>query len=133
MLNPSTASESRNDPTVARCHARVIHMNGGRRGSYRVCNLFALAGANPRILDSGVPRGDDEFNDRSLVQGCRWADEIVCAWGGSGQFILERGHKVELLLRRTFSGPLKIFGLNASGSPKHPLYLPYATGLEEWT
>ena len=32
------------------------------------------------------------------MEGGRWADEIVCAWGGSSQFVLERGCKVELLL-----------------------------------
>ena len=132
MLNPSAADENRNDPTVARCHERARRLNGGRRGAYRVCNLFALISPYPRLLESGVRVGDDRINDTAIAEACGWADTVVCAWGGSKGFIIERGHHVERLMRAAFGGPLFCLAVNASGTPRHPLYVSHNTELMEW-
>jgi hypothetical protein len=38
MLNPSTATEVQNDPTVERCERRARALGFG---AFRVCNIFA--------------------------------------------------------------------------------------------
>ena len=132
MLNPSLANENKNDPTVARCHARALSLNGGRHGSYRVCNIFALISPYPKFLESSGNRGDGPINDSAISEACRWADSVVCAWGGSKNYILERSRAVETIIRREFSGPLLCFAINASGTPKHPLYVSHRTELSVW-
>ena len=39
MLNPSTATELKNDPTVERCERRAVALD---YGSFRVCNIFSI-------------------------------------------------------------------------------------------
>ena len=47
MLNPSTATEAQNDPTVERCErrARVLGF-----GAFRVVNIFAYRATDPRVM-----------------------------------------------------------------------------------
>ena len=80
MLNPSTASELRNDLTVARCEARAQAL---RQGAFRVANLFAFRATDPRALRTAAdPVGPD--NDRMLTTSALWADAVICAWGNHG-------------------------------------------------
>ena len=126
MLNPSTASELANDPTVARVESRARRMSFG---AYRVCNLFAWRATRPdQLLGASAPVGPE--NDEVLAEACRWADQVICAWGNHGE-LSSRGTEVESLLRRT-TGPLFHLGLTQKGHPKHPLYLPYSVQPVEW-
>ena len=45
MLNPSTATEIQNDPTVERCERRARTLNFG---SFRVTNIFAWRDTDPK-------------------------------------------------------------------------------------
>ena len=126
MLNPSAATETANDPTVARVERRARSMGFG---AYRVCNLFAWRATQPRQLrGAAAPVGPE--NDGVLVDACRWADRIVCGWGNHGGFD-GRGAAVEELMRRT-ARPLLHLGLTLRGHPKHPLYVPYSVAPAEW-
>ena len=126
MLNPSTASELANDPTVARVQRRAQRLGFG---AYRVCNLFAWRATRPdQLLGAAAPVGP--HNDNVLVEACRWADQVICAWGNHGEFG-GRGAAVESLLRRSTS-PLFHLGLTLKGHPKHPLYLPYSVVPVVW-
>ena len=126
MLNPSTASELANDPTVARVERRARRLGFG---AYRVCNLFAWRATEPRhLLAAAEPVGPN--NDDVLLEACGWADQVICAWGSHGEFG-GRGVEVESLLRRT-TCPLFHLGLTKRGHPKHPLYLPYAIAPTVW-
>lgn len=118
MLNPSTASHLKNDPTVARCESRARAMGAG---AFRVVNLFAFRATLPRDLrQADAPVGPD--NDRTLRRAALWADHLICAWGNDGTH-LGRDAEVQALLRQT-GRPLFHLGLTQSGSPRHPLYLP---------
>ena len=126
MLNPSTATEVQNDPTVERCERRARTLGFG---AFRVCNIFAWRDTDPRKMRA-APEPVGPENDASITEGCAWADTILCAWGSHGEH-LDRGPEVERLMRATRK-PLFHLGLTKAGHPKHPLYIAYATVPEPW-
>ena len=126
MLNPSTATEVQNDPTVERCERRARTLGFG---AFRVCNIFAFRATDPKVMRAAPdPIGPD--NDAAIAEGAAWADRIICAWGTHGAF-LQRGAAVERLLRAT-GQPLFHLGLSKDGHPKHPLYIGYAQQPQPW-
>ena len=121
MLNPSTATEIQNDPTVERCERRARAMGFG---AFRVCNIFAYRATDPRDMRA-TPDPIGPLNDEAIGNSAPWADQIICAWGTHGAH-LERGPAVENLLRQT-GLQLYHLGLSKAGHPKHPLYISYQT------
>ncbi|WP_372602865.1 DUF1643 domain-containing protein [Actibacterium sp.] len=126
MLNPSTATEVQNDPTVERCERRARALGFG---GFRVTNIFAWRDTDPKKMRAAAdPVGP--ANDAAIVESCPWADQIICAWGTHGAH-LNRGPHVEALLRNT-GLPLFHLGLTQAGHPKHPLYISYSQQPQEW-
>jgi len=126
MLNPSTATEVQNDPTVERCERRARALGFG---AFRVTNIFAWRDTDPKKMRAALdPVGPQ--NDAAIVESTGWADQIICAWGAHGAH-LGRGDAVEALLRST-GRPLYHLGLTKAGHPKHPLYIAYARQPEPW-
>ena len=126
MLNPSTATEVQNDPTVERCERRARALGFG---AFRVTNIFAFRATDPRVMRAAAdPVGPG--NDAAIAASAPWADLIVCAWGTHGAH-LGRGPAVERLLRAT-GRPLHHLGLSKDGHPRHPLYIGYDRQPEPW-
>lgn len=126
MLNPSTADERRNDPTIERCERRA---RAGGFGAMRITNLFALRATDPRDLKAhSAPVGPD--NDAVLTDVVRRSDMTLCGWGVHGTH-MARGAQVIALLRGT-GVPLHVLDLTRDGHPRHPLYMPYARGPRPW-
>jgi hypothetical protein len=126
MLNPSTATEFQNDPTVERCERRARALGFG---AFRVTNIFAFRATDPRVMRAQAePIGPG--NDVAIAESALWADRIICAWGTHGAY-LDRGRDVEALLRAT-GLPLHHLGLSQAGHPKHPLYIGYDRQPEVW-
>ena len=126
MLNPSTATEVQNDPTVERCERRARALG---YGSFRVCNIFAYRATDPKVMRAQTdPVGP--ANDAAILDGADWADTVVCAWGTHGAH-KGRGAEVEALLRAS-GKPLYHLGISKEGHPKHPLYIAYAHQPETW-
>ncbi len=120
MLNPSTATEVQNDPTVERCERRARALGFG---AFSVTNIFAWRDTDPRKMRAAKdPVGPE--NNQAISEACDWADTIVAAWGTHGEH-LKRGSEVEALLRKT-GLPIYHLGLSKAGHPKHPLYIAYA-------
>ena len=93
MLNPSTANEVQNDPTVERCERRARALGFG---AFRVTNIFAWRDTDPRKMRAASePIGPE--NDATILEGAGWADSIVAAWGTHGAY-LDRGPHVAALL-----------------------------------
>lgn len=119
MLNPSTASEALDDPTIRRC------MRFTRDWGYDhlvVTNLFAWRDTNP----SGIRRAVDPIGERNDKEIRAFAEAahlsggiVVCAWGTHGKF-LNRGEAVAEMLSHLPLMCIKRVGNNAPG---HPLYL----------
>ena len=126
MLNPSTATELQNDPTVERCERRARALGFG---AFRVTNIFAWRDTDPRKMRAAVdPIGPE--NDRTVIQSCVWADQIIAAWGTHGSH-KNRGAEIAVLLHD--SGlPIFHLGLTKGGHPKHPLYIAYSQQPEIW-
>lgn len=121
MLNPSTATETQNDPTVERCERRARALGFG---SFTVVNIFAWRDTDPRAMRAAAdPIGP--ANDDAILECATAAHQIICAWGAHGAF-LGRGAQVAALLRHV-EKPLYHLGLSKEGHPKHPLYIPYST------
>lgn len=119
MLNPSTATEVQNDPTVERCERRARTLGFG---SFRVVNIFAFRATDPAVMRAQAdPVGPG--NDSTIGESAAAASRILCAWGTHGAH-LGRGAQVERLLRAT-GQPLWHLGLTQAGHPKHPLYIGY--------
>jgi hypothetical protein len=126
MLNPSTATEVQNDPTVERCERRARTLGFG---AFRVCNIFAWRDTDPKAMRRAAdPVGPG--NDAAIRESCFWADTIVCAWGTHGAH-LGRGPEVERLMRAT-GRTLHHLGLTQDGHPRHPLYIGYQVAPMPW-
>ena len=126
MLNPSTATEVQNDPTVERCERRARALGFG---AFRVCNIFAYRATDPRNMRAqDDPVGPE--NDAAILTACGWADQIVCAWGTHGEH-MNRGPEVGAKLQMQ-PKPLYHLGLSKAGHPKHPLYIGYAVQPMLW-
>ena len=126
MLNPSTATEVQNDPTVERCERRARALG---HGAFRVTNIFAFRATDPKVMRAVAdPVGPD--NDSAILDSIGWSDVIVCAWGNHGLH-LGRGAQVTGLLRQT-GAPLFHLGLTGQGQPRHPLYISYDQQPHPW-
>ena len=126
MLNPWTATEFQNAPTVERCERRARQLG---YGAFCVCNIFAWRATDPRNMRAQTdPVGPE--NDTAITSACLWADKIICAWGTHGEH-LGRGRKVEGLLRAN-GYDLWHLGRTKAGHPRHPLYIGYAVQPMLW-
>lgn len=126
MLNPSTATEVQNDPTVERCERRARALGFG---GFRVTNIFAWRDTDPRKMRAALdPVGP--HNDTAITDGIIWADHVIAAWGAHGAH-QDRGGKVEAIMRHSGQSAYHL-GLTKHGHPKHPLYIAYACQPEIW-
>jgi len=118
MLNPSTADENADDPTLRRClgFARVWGY-----GRLSVVNLFAYRSTDPSALRTAVdPIGPE--NNAHITVAAVGASLVIAAWGDGGRL----GGRDGDVLRR-LGGPVQCLGVTAHGNPRHPLYVSYST------
>lgn len=120
-LNPSTADEVQDDPTIRRCVGFAKEW-----GFSAMCmtNAFAFRATDPKAMLSD-PHPNDVAgrttlyspNDHWITTIAREAGLIVAAWGKYGNH-LGRGDEIRHLISN-----LHCLGVNSDGTPKHPLYL----------
>ena len=123
LLNPSTADETREDPTVRRCIGFAQNLG---YGALEVVNLYAYVATDPVDLRrAGYPVG--RYNDRHIEAAARECERAVLAWGAHAAR-LSRPAEVLGLLRKLEVEP-HCLRLTASGHPEHPLRLPLGCGV----
>lgn len=123
MLNPSTATESENDPTNRRT---MTFAQQWGFGSVIAVNEFAFRATDPKHMKAAAdPVGPE--NDRILRETCAKAGGIVCAWGVHGRHRDRDLDVVTMLSYRTEKPPLQCLGFTKAGDPRHPLYVPNTT------
>ena len=119
MLNPSTADEEKDDPTIR----RVIGFakREGYGGVY-IANLFALRATDPAELARHPDPIGLELNNQVMwgLASDTYGSPVLAAWGAE-PFAEPRAREVVA----TFKGrrQLVCLGSTKSGAPKHPLYL----------
>jgi hypothetical protein len=126
MLNPSTADETKNDPTVERCERRARTTKGC--GGVEIINIFAYRATDPSDMKlQSDPIGPD--NDMHILAAAKSAYQIILAWGVHGQY-MDRGKHVLNMLQNA-GIDLYYLKLNKDGFPAHPLYISYNIKTEQ--
>lgn len=118
LLSPSTATDTKDDPTIRRCRAfaRAWCFDG-----FDLVNIFALRSTNPKVLyEHPDPIGP--LNDQVIADAAQRCAFVMCAWGNHGR-LLGRGVAVVRLLCEAGARP-RCFRLTKAGQPEHPLYQP---------
>ena len=122
-LNPSTADETFNDPTIRRC---IGFAKNWGYGALCMTNLFAFRATKPAVMKMNPdPIGME--NDEWLLKMAQEAGTLVAAWGAQGAH-LRRDFEVKSLLK-----DLHCLGMTKGGHPKHPLYVRGDTVLQRFT
>lgn len=117
-LNPSSANENDDDPTIR----RVIGFAKlwGYGGIYMM-NCFPLISTDPSLLidfyDTSFHDVEDFENLKQLLEISRKTKEIVFAWGK-----FELGKSRGNLISKHFPNAICLMK-NKDGSPRHPLYV----------
>lgn len=147
LLNPSTADEIHNDPTIERQQRRVeqwTRKSAGlfgeagamQFGSIEVVNACAWRSTDPeQLYEIDDPVGP--ANGDAIHAACETAINnqgiIICGWGShlaklsQGMYVLH-----VLLLEQLEEYRLYALKLNSDGTPQHPLYLPYSLMPRKW-
>jgi hypothetical protein len=122
LLNPSTANEQKNDPTIRRCMGFAQAWNSG---SMEVVNLFAYRATNYRdLFNISDPVGPE--NNRFLMQALERCSTVVLGWGTRGTLLSRDRQVMSLLAGRN---DLHCLGITKDGQPRHPLYVKGNTSL----
>jgi hypothetical protein len=125
-LNPSTADDRNDDPTIRRC------MDFAKQWGFSaliMVNAFGFRSTDPvGLLGVEDPVGAD--SDKHLAEVARLADRFVFAWGRHvllREILPARALRVFTIVREHATNEIGTFGVNGDGSPKHPLYLARTT------
>ncbi len=112
-LNPSTADETQDDPTIRRC---IGFAKAWGYGGLVMMNAYAFRATNP----SDMKRAADPIgsgNDEALSYRATQVGLIVAAWGAHCN--QQREEEVCGAIMR----PIYCLGKTKAGRPRHPLYL----------
>jgi hypothetical protein len=125
LLNPSTADESRDDPTIRRCMGYAMNLG---YGGIVILNLYALRSTLPGgllLVDDPVGAENDEYLRMYALPTC----QIVCGWGNwpvcrrsIAEQVGARVFAVRRLLRER-GADTRALWVTSLGQPQHPLYL----------
>lgn len=113
-LNPSTADEYTDDPTIRRC---IGFAQSHNCGGMIMTNLFAFRTTNPGVLKH-IDDPIGEHNDNYIKNAYENYAITVVAWGAN-KIIGNRDKEV-----LSFCNRAHYLRLTKSGKPSHPLYLP---------
>jgi hypothetical protein len=121
-LNPSTADETADDPTIRRC---IGYARRWGYGGLEMRNLFALRATDPReMMAAPDPMGDNYrpllFAVAATVEG---DGAVLAAWGAHG---VHRDADVTFSLDVRRNWPdvgVACLGYTKGRCPRHPLYV----------
>lgn len=120
-LNPSTAGRTANDPTIVRMITRADREGFG---GLLVGNASSYITSDPSKLNwnDQIRLETDEY----LQQMITLADRHLVGWG-TFSISSKRIKAVLKMIPEPYC-----LGINADGSPKHPLYIPYSVKMERY-
>lgn len=130
-LNPSTADESKDDPTIRRCI--TFSKKWGFGGMYML-NLYAFRATKPiDMVQSADPVGPE--NQELLGAYAAGSELVIAAWGSIEVRYrprLEWQTRIKATLA-SIAKPVYCLGRTQDGSPRHPLYVRGDTQREVFT
>lgn len=128
-LNPSTADETVDDPTVRRClgYAREWGF-----GSLRMLNAFSYRATDPSDMFEALAHMKPSVMNASnavnldYLETLAWATvkqngAVLAAWGNHGAWMGQDALVTEAITRKGVG--VACLGKTNTGQPKHPLYL----------
>lgn len=126
LMNPSTADEIKNDPTITRQIKRATRLGFG--------GMVVLNCGGIRETDSRKAWKDEDpigpHNQEVIEQAVSEGGSFIAAWGrpackyGADEAVLR--------IFRARAATLQCLGVNADRSPKHPLYVGYDVAPEPY-
>jgi hypothetical protein len=137
MLNPSTADEEKDDPTISRV-CRLAENGGFSR--LLVLNLLGIRATKPAdIWFHEDPLGVDNWRtwDGVLKELIPDRDSISVAWGRAPRSRSQLLWFIPVLVEasrhlKVWPIPLMTWVQNRDGSPRHPLYIRLQTELQPY-
>jgi len=122
MLNPSTADDVSDDPTIRKCIGFSKRWGFSR---LTVTNLFSFRATDPRDLRALVKVDYARavgLNDGVLIEEATTSDLVIAAWGTNGGLA---GRAEDVMSRVLPEIPLFCIGLTKNGFPLHPCMAAY--------
>ena len=119
-LNPSTADEQKDDPTIRRI------LDFSKRWGYKgavMLNLFAFRATHPEVMmDALDPAGPE--NNNVIANFCDVSTVVIACWGNLGSF---QGRDICVRPLIKPQSKLRCLKLTEQGQPWHPLYVKKTT------
>lgn len=124
-LNPSTADEDNDDPTLRRC---IDFAQRWGHGGLVMTNAFAFRSTDPEPM---IAIGEAAIGEENTVRylehiASECAGKPIAAWGTNVRRVkwgpqgkLNRNDELKICM-----GPLDCLRVTKEGYPEHPLYLP---------
>ncbi len=122
-LNPSTANDIKDDPTIRRLisFAKVWGFGGLFAG-----NLFSLVSPNPDVLWLKPSQEQSNGpNDVAIKRMRELSTKVMVGWGNEGGYAMLRPREVLALVGE----PVFCIKRTKAGQPGHPLYMPLSSQL----
>lgn len=125
MLNPSTADETIDDPTIRRCIGFSKQFGADELD---IVNLFAYRSTDPKQLYSAeYPVGEE--NDAYILESIKTSSLVILGWGNHGK-LHGRSEKVLSAFLKKYKDKVFALKILKNGEPGHPLYISYSTTLK---
>lgn len=121
MLNPSTADDVQDDPTIRRC---IGYARRWGFGKLTVCNIFAYRSTDPDVLfeiDDPVGLDNLSYIRSEIRQAVFVGGIVVCAWGVHGEY-WDQGNRIISMIKELGVQPYCL-KMTKGNQPSHPLYL----------
>lgn len=112
-LNPSTADEFKDDPTLRR--VKAFARSWGYGGV--IMNLFAYRATDPKVMRA-FPNPIGAMNNATLIATSEKCAIVIAAWGHHGSHMDRNAWATANIPH------MKCLWITGSGHPAHPLYLP---------
>ena len=130
-VNPSTADDTVDDPTIRRC---VSFAADHGCGSLHMLNAFAYRSTDVRVLGNNIGDVVGPDNNDAILRTVALPDAlVVCAWGARGKvppWLRCRFAEVTAIVRTVTT--THALSVTKDGDPAHPLYLPASCRAAVW-
>ena len=135
-INPSTAAEVKNDPTIRKITGFCQRWGFGR---FTMVNVYTYVSTDVKQLAKMDPLDIVTRNHlKVLEEALDNSDGVVPCWGSRSKLpkALHNGldNRLDFLLAHRRHTGVQVYhmGIGVTGDPYHPLMLPYSTPLTEW-